>query len=82
MLISLRQYEKMMTEWCIKMSRTTLTFILGVLACACLGVGAYISSGYYCSVYGGITVFLAGLGTGVSSVFAYSQGGGEQVGDE
>jgi len=64
------------------MSRTTLTFILGVLACACIGLGAYISSGYYCSVYGGLTAFLAGLGVGVFGMLAYCQGGGEQVGDE
>ena len=82
MLTSSRQYKKMMTEWCIKMSRTTLTFILGVLACACLGVGAYIANGYYCSTSGGLFAFFSGLGTGVCALLAYSQGGGERVGDE
>ena len=72
----------MMIEWCIKMSRTTLTFILGVLACACIGIGVYISNGYYCSTGGGLFAFFSGLGTGVCALLAYSQGGGERVGDE
>lgn len=59
------------------MSRTTITFFLGISACIGLFTGIYISSGYYCSVMGGSAAWLAGLGTGVCGLLAYDQGGND-----